>query len=319
VGAAPLARVSGVEAERYDRLIQLAPQMFELGTESARVWLYAHELQSLGEFERQLDKLPPHVEHCVFFDGRDDMGSIPALDRRITIYKTSLQARTRLPHERAMPAPCDDLLAGVGGRLVERQWSKRPSVGFCGFVGSPLRRFGFHALRQHQKSEALTLRARTLACLDRSSAIQTRFIRRSAFWGGSMGRFHVDERRQKKVREEFIQNLLQTDYAVCVRGKGNFSFRLYETLAAGRIPIFVNSDCVLPFEDRIDWKRHVVWLEQDDLERIVETLLAYHQKLGPEGFAALQRANRRLWEEWLSPQGFFPKALGFLTSEPKPC
>jgi hypothetical protein len=315
LGAGPLARGFGVEARRYDRLLEAAPLVFELaGADAARVWVFAHELQSPSEIDGQLRHLPSHVEHCVFFDGRDDTAPVRVTRPRVTVFRTSLQARARLPHERAMPAPCDDLLATVGGNLVERAWSKRPSVGFCGFVGSPLRRLGFHALRQHQKSEALALRERTLTRFERHAAIETRFIRRSAFWGGSMGRFHLDEARQRKARAEFVQNLLDTDYALCIRGKGNFSFRLYETLSAGRVPIFVNSDCVLPFEGRIDWKRHTVWLEESELDLAVDKVLYFHENLGAGGFKQLQEANRRLWQDWLSPEGFFPRALELLTA-----
>jgi hypothetical protein len=231
----------------------------------------------------------------------------------------SLLGRTRLPHERAMPAPCDDVLAPAGGKLAVRPWSKRPTVGFCGFVGSPFRRLALQALRQREKTEGLVLRERALSSLERNGVVGTRFIRRSAFWGGSMGRFHFDEAHQRRVRDEFIQNLLETDYAVCVRGKGNFSFRLYETLSAGRIPIFVNSDCVLPFDNHIDWKRHAVWIEENELPSAADRVRDFHDKLGPQGFGDLQRANRRLWEDRLSPQGFFPKAMDLLASELDPC
>jgi hypothetical protein len=320
LGAGPLARGLGVEAQRYDRLIKTAPLFFELASrDAARLWLYAHELQSQSELDGQLSGLPPHVRHCVFLDGRDDTEPLQVTHPGVTIFRTSLLTHARLPHERAMPAPCDDVLATVGGKLVERPWSKRPLVGFCGFVGSRLKRLAFHALQQHQKSVALDLRERSLCAFEESSAIQTLFIRRSAFWGGSMSRFHFNEAHQRKVRDEFIRNLLDTDYTLCVRGKGNFSFRLYETLSAGRIPIFVNSDCVLPFEDRIDWKSHAVWLDQTEIETAVDKLLDFHEKLGPRGFGDLQRANRSLWEDWLSPEGFFPKAFGLLTSESKTC
>lgn len=320
VGAGPLVRGLGVEALRYDRLLQKAPLYFELtSADAARVWVYAHELESQEEIEREVAQLPSHVEHGIFFDGRDDTTPVRVSRPGITVYRNSLLAQTRLRHERSMPAPCDDVLALVGGKVIERPWSPTPSIGFCGFVGSPLRRLGFQALRQHQKSEGLQLRERALSQFERSGAVETRFIRRQAFWGGSIGRFHFDEEHQRKVRREFIDNLLETDYALCVRGKGNFSFRLYEALSAGRIPVFVNSDCVLPFDDRLDWKRHAVWLEQDRLDGAVDELVQFHEKLGSRGFVELQRANRHLWEEWLSPEGFFPKALELLASEAAPC
>ena len=66
----------------------------------------------------------------VFFDGRDDTTPVRVPRPGITVYRNSLLARTRLRHERAMPAPCDDVLAGVGGKVVERSWSVKPTIGF---------------------------------------------------------------------------------------------------------------------------------------------------------------------------------------------
>ena len=65
---------------------------------------------------------------------------------------------------------------------------------------------------------------------------------------------------------EFYENMVSSDYIVCVRGGGNFSVRLYETLAMGRIPIFINTDCLLPLNKSIDWKKHVVWIEREDID-----------------------------------------------------
>ena len=92
---------------------------------------------------------------------------------------------------------------------------------------------------------------------------------------------------------------------VCVRGAGNFSVRLYETLAMGRIPVFVNTDCIIPLENAIDWKAHVVWVEMDEIDKIIDKVLSFHGQLNKDSFIALSQANRRLWEERLRVSGFF--------------
>ena len=85
---------------------------------------------------------------------------------------------------------------------------------------------------------------------------------------------------------------------------GEFSYRLYEILAAGRIPIFVNTRCVLPFEDEIVWRQHCVWIEENQISRAGEILAEFHSGLSAERFGAIQGANRRLWESRLSAIGF---------------
>jgi hypothetical protein len=319
LGVGPLPRPAGIEAQRFDRLKQEALLWFEcVPPDSTELWLYAHDMASRSELESQLGQLPSRRGHCVFFYSNDDAAPIRVTQPRVTLFRTSLFASSQLAHERAMPALCDDLLA-PRGKLAERPWSNILSVGFCGFVGSPLSRLGLQAILQHEKSDGLVLRERALTALEKGSGIHTEFVRRSSFWGGSVGRFHFDPVRQREVRAEFVENILGTDYAVCVRGKGNFSYRLYEVLSAGRIPVFVNSDCVLPFDGQIDWKRHTVWLEQNELESAADRLVRFHQTLGPERFGKLQRENRQLWEQWLSPAGFFPHALRSISEEQNPC
>src|SRR5690606_19049993 len=90
------------------------------------------------------------------------------------------------------------------------------------------------------------------------------------------------------------------DYVLCVRGAGNFSVRFYETLLMGRIPIFVNTDCLLPFEDKINWKKHVVWIEWKERSNIANIVADFHSKLTDKQFEDLQKSNRKLWKEELS-------------------
>jgi hypothetical protein len=76
-------------------------------------------------------------------------------------------------------------------------------------------------------------------------------------------------------------------------------------MSLGRIPVFVNTDCVLPYEKFIDWKNLLVWVEEKDLSDIAEKVSMYHKSLSPEQFVERQKELRSIYEEWLSPQGFF--------------
>jgi len=48
------------------------------------------------------------------------------------------------------------------------------------------------------------------------------------------------------------------------------SYRLYEALCCGRIPVFIDTDCVLPYDFMIDWKKYFVWVDQSELPLIAE-------------------------------------------------
>jgi hypothetical protein len=64
------------------------------------------------------------------------------------------------------------------------------------------------------------------------------------------------EARKARYRE----TLSRTRFVLCPRGRGTSSFRLYETLAAGRVPVIIADDWVPP--EGPDWDRFVIrWPE----------------------------------------------------------
>jgi len=54
----------------------------------------------------------------------------------------------------------------------------------------------------------------------------------------------------------FLDHLKQSTFSLCPRGYGISSFRLYETLEVGSIPIYIVEDDLdhwLPFSDKVNW------------------------------------------------------------------
>lgn len=90
-----------------------------------------------------------------------------------------------------------------------------------------------------------------------------------------------------------------------MRGGGNFSVRFYETLAMGRIPILVNTDCLLPLANTIDWKKHCVWVEENDQQLIAQRVFDFHQQHNQTSLEDLMQTNRKLWEDNLRIGSFF--------------
>jgi hypothetical protein len=149
-------------------------------------------------------------------------------------------------------------------------------------------------------------------------AVETNFLRRSRFLGGALPGGTLDPKMLVRgsggVRAQH-----ESDYVLCARGAGNFSYRLYETLSCGRIPVFVDTDCVLPYDFLVDWKDHCVWVDQDEIDRAGERVADFHERLTAQEFEDLQRGWRRLWEEYVRPMGFFSKFnLHFEARLPQP-
>lgn len=141
-------------------------------------------------------------------------------------------------------------------------------------------------------------RAKLLTYLNKSDKVKTNFIYRVNYRGGA-----VTEEQRTATTLEYYENILESDYILCVRGAGNFSVRFYETLMLGKIPVFVNTDCLLPFEDKINWKNHVVWIAWKDRKNIAQKVADFHTALSANEFVHLQISNRKLWKETLSVEG----------------
>ena len=61
----------------------------------------------------------------------------------------------------------------------------------------------------------------------------------------------------------------------------------------------------IPYDFLIDWRRYVVWVPESKVRQDGNILAEFHSRLSEDEFLTRQRECRRLWEEWLSPEGFF--------------
>jgi len=142
-----------------------------------------------------------------------------------------------------------------------------------------------------------------LDAFEQSREVETRYVLRTKYRAG----VHTDDRNNpaQQQRREFLDNVLGTDYTVCVRGGGNFSIRFYEALALGRIPAFIDTDCVLPYHDIVDWRQYIPWIDEAQVPNAGRILAAFHARMSPAEFREHQVECRRIWEDRLTPDGFY--------------
>jgi hypothetical protein len=192
----------------------------------------------------------------------------------------------------------------------------RPSVAFCGQAAArPAARVGQGAVRAARWAANrrrprvvpppvrghVGLRAAALRQLADHAGVDDRFVIRDRYRAGAP----VDAARSG-AEAEFDDNLRSATYALCVRGTGNFSARFYEALSFGRVPLFVDTDCVLPLEDLIDWRTRTVWVDAGDLDSIGDLLVVAHPSV-LDDLGRGPRALRDLWEGCLTSDGFFAR------------
>ena len=324
--------VQSPEHDRFDRWIVAGPSVFALDSLSRADfavlpfgWEATFTHRSLADVARRFaDRARAAGKALLVFCESDRSAAVP-IDNAI-VFRTSLFRATRGANEHAMPGFTGDLLSHhFAGRLATRPWSAPPVVGFRGHVPEQSRTRKRDVLEGVQRvlgtvnREPATLAARrrhstarfrAVRALETSTNVTPHVVREPAFAGGSVrADGSVDYARLADSRRAYAEHISACQYTLCVRGAGNYSYRFYETLCLGRIPLFIDSDCVLPFEERTDVRRACVSVALDDVDHLGDRLRAAHDAMSPDEFVERQRNARSLWETWLSPEGFFT-ALG---------
>jgi hypothetical protein len=241
--------------------------------------------------------------------GGDDLEPVVGSTAAIVVHPGPTRGAQRLADVLAVPYQHTDRWRGPMGRTD----GSRPSVAFCGQAANRLGaglaqtfRRGAAAARDRRNPAVVTppvrghvrLRARGLRALADHPGVDDRFVIRDRYRAGG-----GEAAARARAEHEFDENLRGATYALCVRGTGNFSARFVEALSFGRIPLFVDTACVLPFEDEIDWDAHLIRVDARDIATIGDSLVAAH-RTGTDGQRSAA-SLRALWEDRLTQAGFY--------------
>lgn len=183
------------------------------------------------------------------------------------VFRTSFYKSTKKPYERSFPCFKED--------SFQSDYIENPelSVGFCGQVVTPIRKATIETLK--------------------SSSIKTNFLIRNVAWPA------IEHNKTKEeVINEFYNNMNSNIFNLCIRGGGNFSYRLYETLMMGRIPIIIDTDISLPYEEYIDWSEYSIIVKNG--ENLISKITSFYES---RDLLSVQKNNRKFWEDYLSPLG----------------
>ena len=202
-----------------------------------------------------------------------------------------------------IPPLSDDLLERYrGGRLdIRKKGGGKPVVGFAGWANIslaqyfrvvvkelPVRVRSIFDTRYRSCSKGVLWRQKTIRILKSSSQILLNLRARSSFSANpktAEGDMHI-------LREEMVDTILQSDYALDVRGDANASTRLYEILSLGRIPVIVDTERNFPFADKVDYASFALIVDFRDLNRLPERIAEFHKNISPERFIEMQKNAR---------------------------
>lgn len=99
---------------------------------------------------------------------------------------------------------------------------------------------------------------------------------------------------------KFIDITNRSVFTLCPRGYGRTSFRLYEALALGSIPIYIWDDFEwLPYKDKLNWNEFAVSINIRDLEKLPGIISAHT----PEMIRQKQEKIKQLYGEYFTYEG----------------
>lgn len=189
-----------------------------------------------------------------------------------------------------------------------------PVCGFCGQANAGIEKKYLDYLRVLNKKigqlfnpwsedpppflSAAYNRAKILEALQQSKKLTCNFIIEKKYRGGA-----IDPADKHISSQRYFENIQQSLYIICYRGTGNFSVRFYETLAAGRIPVIIRSDDVLPLADQVNWSVFPM-VREDMILHADDVIAAFHAAQSAETLLQLQQHARKLYEDYFTYKGF---------------
>lgn len=187
------------------------------------------------------------------------------------MFTTTLNSKSRKVNEFSFPAFTGDFFNS------DNQYSFNMKIGFCGAIT--------HQLRGH-----------ILSILSNSNKIETDFLVRRGFWAPEM--------TKDEARIGYMKNMTDNTFILCMRGEGNFSYRLYETMMMGRIPIIIDSEQVFPFDNVIDYSKFSIRIDINNINSIEEIIYNKIKSFTKEEIMTMQKNSREAWLEYFSPLGW---------------
>lgn len=268
-------------------LSALAPEKMLLTKNAEDTWrIFPVLVREQGELEESIgniNRLAKSKGLIVLTIILNDAISVWPASEQLLLFRTSLLRSKRQPNEWPLPY----LWESKNDPFIACNSADHPSISFCGMSNAH--------------------RVPLLDAFEKAEGIRQAFIIREQFWGGKP--------HDPMLMEEFWNNMLAHPFALAPRGAGNFSMRFYQALSVGRIPVLVNTDMVLPLEDKINWQDAIIM--EDTPEQCVEKVKAIWQRGEVE---QRQRQCYEIYHEWLAHGHYLrhlsPELLAYAKSLP---
>jgi len=110
---------------------------------------------------------------------------------------------------------------------------------------------------------------------------------------------HTEVGKQRKAL--FVQSMRDSALVLAARGGGLSCYRFFEAMSAGRIPVLLADDWVLPHADLIEWERIIIQIPECRAKETGSILLEFLRHISDEELAQMGRECRLTWMQYLAP------------------
>jgi len=114
---------------------------------------------------------------------------------------------------------------------------------------------------------------------------------------------------KEEIRRQYIENLQDSNFALCVRGEANASYRFYEALSLGRVPFVITTNSIWPLENEIDYSKFSLMIDFNNLDEACTRIVDFYENMSNEEFIQMQKNAREVFETHLSVKGFLQNTL----------
>ena len=270
-------------------------------------------VQERGAYlQRISDLCEDHGKRAVVFWHGDSDSEVPIPNS--IVFRTSQYGYQMRDNEIMMPPYTPDLLKGRS--FQPRHKAEVPVVGFCGWAKYKnvnnryatiaknllidLKRLVTFKFYLAVRKKGLTFRMKAFRLCESSSRVATNFILRGSYSGSP----HTIKIDPEEGRREYIENMIGSDFPIAIKGDGNYSYRFYEALSLGRVPVLLNTDCVLPLSDIINYNEFVCIVDYKDLRRLDRKICEFYDALDEEAFVSMQKKAREAFETRLNVKNY---------------
>jgi len=280
------------EPDRYRNVISYCQDRIEYVKQPDKcdVFVLPHKFDGINSnnYKKLLSLAKQYNKKLLCFYNDDDDKTY-SIDSNVVLYRTSFYKSSKLDNELALNVLVPD--------FYDRNHQNELSVGFCGTI-----------FKKNKREELLKY--------IKNSHLKSDIILRTD--NGNRWDF---EHNYSQRRKEYFDNMRNTLFTLCDRGYGNYSYRFYETMMMGRIPIIIDTDCVFPFEDKININEIGLVLkstEIKDKESFIGSIEKYYQE-NKERLEEIQSNNRKIWEDYYSAEGFVENLLRNVRESKETC